>query len=66
MIVKEFETRSNPNNTSFEAFDEFEMRDIALSRLVVESLLTSNFYEKLSSVMDIALILKFFLDQDFI
>jgi hypothetical protein len=31
MIVNEFETRSNPNNTSFEAFDEFEMRDIALS-----------------------------------
>jgi hypothetical protein len=48
MIVTEFENRSNPKNSSYEAFDEFEMRDMALSRLVVESLLTSAFYEKIS------------------
>jgi hypothetical protein len=47
MIVTEFENRSNPSNSAFDAFDEYEMREVALSRLVVESLLTSNFYEKI-------------------
>jgi len=47
MIVSEYEMRANFDNTNNEAFDEFEMRDIALSRLVVESLLTSTFYEKM-------------------
>jgi hypothetical protein len=48
MIVTEFENRSNPENSNYEAFDEHELRDIALSRLVVESLLASTFYEKIA------------------
>jgi hypothetical protein len=47
VIVTEFKNRSNPNNSDFDAFDEFEIREVALSRLVVEPLLTSNFYEKI-------------------
>jgi hypothetical protein len=47
MLISEFEIRSDPDNTDYAAFDEFEMRDIALSSLVVESLLTSNLYNKI-------------------
>jgi hypothetical protein len=39
--------RRDPTNTSFEAYDDHEIGDITLSRLVVESLLTSSFYEKI-------------------
>jgi hypothetical protein len=47
MLISEFEIQSDPDNTDYAAFDEFEMQDIALSHLVVESLLTSNFYDKI-------------------
>jgi hypothetical protein len=47
MLISEFEIRCNPDNTDYAAFDEFEIQDISLSRLMVESILTSNFYHKI-------------------
>jgi hypothetical protein len=47
MLISEFEIQSGSDNTDYAAIDEFEMRDIAFSCLVVESLLTSNFYDKI-------------------
>ena len=46
-VVAEFMRRFDETNTSFESFDQYELDDITLSRLVVESLLTSAFYEKI-------------------
>ena len=46
-VVAEFMRRFDESNKSFEAFDQYELDDITLSRLVVESLLTSAFYEKI-------------------
>jgi predicted ATPase len=43
MLISEFEIQSNSDNTDYVTFDEFEMQDIALACLVVESLLTSRF-----------------------
>jgi hypothetical protein len=47
MLISEFEIQSDPDKTDYAAFDEIEMQDIALSRLVVESLLTLNFNDKI-------------------
>lgn len=47
MMVSEYELRSDFENLTLAAFDDYEMRDITLSRLVVESMLTSTFYEKI-------------------
>ena len=46
-LVKEFNLRNEVENTTFAAFDSYEEDEIMLSRLVVESLLTSTFYEKI-------------------
>jgi hypothetical protein len=40
-VVAEFERPFDANNTTFEAFNQYELDDITLLRLVVESLLTS-------------------------
>jgi hypothetical protein len=47
MAFAEMATRMEFENTSPSAFDSYEIDDITLSRLVVESLLTSAFYEKI-------------------
>jgi hypothetical protein len=47
MALVEIETRMEFENTDSSAFDSYEIDDITLSRLVVESLLTSAFYEKI-------------------
>ena len=46
-IAKDYKERSNFNNLTFAAYDAYEIRDITLSRLVVESLLTSMLYDKI-------------------
>jgi hypothetical protein len=46
-LISEFEFQSNPDNTDYAAFDEFEMQDISPSCLVVELLLISKFYDKI-------------------
>ena len=46
-IAKDYKERSNFNNLTFAAYDAYEIRDITLSRLVVESLLTSTLYDKI-------------------
>ena len=47
MVAKDYQERSNVNNLAFAAFDAYEIRDITLSRLVVESLLSSLLYDKI-------------------
>jgi hypothetical protein len=47
LLTSEFEIQPYPDNTDYAAFDEFEMRNIALSRLVVELLFPSIFYDKI-------------------
>ena len=47
MATNEMEIRMEFENTSLAAFDAYEFDDITLSRLVVESLLSSGFYEKI-------------------
>jgi hypothetical protein len=48
-VVTEFERSLNaPGQTFFEHFDSFEIDEVTLSRLVVESFLTSAFYEKIT------------------
>ena len=46
-VVEEFNQRARFDNVSDEAFDDYEMDEVTMSRLVVESLLTSAFYEKI-------------------
>ena len=47
-VVNEFNARSHATNVTHAAFDAYESDEVMLSRLVVESLLTSAFYEKIS------------------
>jgi hypothetical protein len=46
-VIKEHNHRRDPTNVGDDAYDDYEIGDVALSRLVVESLLTSSFYEKI-------------------
>ena len=65
-VVAEFERRFDSTNITFDGFDQYELDDITLSRLVVESLLTLAFNEKLSSASIIAPTLKIFLARVFV
>jgi hypothetical protein len=47
MIAKDYQDRIDVNNSTFAAYDAYEIRDITLSRLVVESLLSSTLYDKI-------------------
>ena len=46
-VEDEFKRRADPSNAAFEAFDDYELSDIGLSRLIVESLLSDAFREKI-------------------
>ena len=52
-VVQEFQLRARFDNVSDAAFDDYEMDEVTMPRLVVESLLTSAFYEKVSFATDI-------------
>ena len=44
--MTEFEARKHVENTNDDAFDDHELDEIVMSRMVVESLLTAAFYDK--------------------
>ena len=46
-VVEEFQLRARFDNVSDAAFDDYEMDEVTMSRLVVESLLTSALYKKM-------------------
>ena len=46
-VVKEFNERSKEGNEDYAAFDTYEVCEVKMSRLVVESYLTSAFLEKI-------------------
>jgi hypothetical protein len=47
MVVNEFKHRKHADTTDGSAFDTYEKDEITMSRLVVESLLTAEFYDKI-------------------
>jgi hypothetical protein len=46
-VEDEFKRLADSANTDFEAFDDYELSDIGLSRLILESLLSDAFREKI-------------------
>ena len=46
-VILKYQQRSSPSNISTSAYDVFELDDIALSRLIVESRLTRSFMERI-------------------
>ena len=49
IVVAEFHCQTDENNINFEAFDQYELEDVELLCMLVLSLLTSAFGEKLET-----------------
>ena len=51
-VIAEFDRQTDENNLNFESFDQYELEDVELSCMLVLSLLTSTFQEKLEIRFD--------------
>ena len=51
-VVDEFNRRADTTNVDFEAFDQYELEEVELSRMLVFSLITSTFREKMEIRFD--------------
>ena len=51
-VVAEFERHSDANNTDSEVFDHYELEDVELSQMLLLSLLSSSFCEKMEIRFD--------------
>ena len=51
-VIAEFDCQTDENNLNFEAFDQYELEDVEFSCMLVLSLLSSTFWEKLEIRFD--------------